>query len=798
MKGHIPQETTSFVGRSAELARLDLALAHHRLITLTGPGGVGKTRLAQRAAARASVGRVAVEQAVEQAAEQAVEQAVEQGAERRSERRAAGAYGAGPRDDFADLGGLGDGLADVGPAPRNNLADFSSAPRNDLADLAPIPPNGFPRPAEGSRFPDGTWWADLATLDSPHLLLATVSDAVDLADHSPRMPVEALCEWLADKRLLLVLDSCEHLVEACGPLVAELLSAAPGLTVLATSRRPLALAAEEVVDVDPLAADGQDALALFTQRVTSRLGPAPLAVPGAAEAAEAVCRQLEGIPLAIELAAAQVGPATVADIADRLGSRFDVLSRPDFVWPRRHRTLRTAIGWSHELCTPQERLLWARVSVFRGAFDLAAAEAVAAGGPLGAADVAPTLERLVAQSVLRRTDSEGVTESGGGTAGGDSGGDGQGGSGARYRMLDTIREYGHEWLRELGEHAATTRRHAEHFTGLARWADTNWSGNEQLRGYRLIEDAHPDLRATLDHWLAHDPARAAELAGCLVYFWTCCGHLKEARSYLEQALEAHTERDRARTRALIGLGATVTLQGEYGLAAEISAEVEAAAEAGGDKEDRIAVACLTGLLGMLIGKPRKALDSVREALGAAPGFAFDSPDRLRCTLVEVLSLTALGNFDEGRSRALELREHCVRTGEVWTRSYLDYQLSIVALFSGEPTEAIGYARTMLESKRLIGDAFGIALGLDLLAAALAAEGRAEQAASVYGTGGAYWRSVGHPQRGAPELQLVRERCEETARAALGEQAYAAAYTRGSTAHGPTALAAALRADSQGG
>lgn len=136
----------------------------------------------------------------------------------------------------------------------------------------------------------------------------------------------------------------------------------------------------------------------------------------------------------------------------------------------------------------------------------------------------------------------------------------------------------------------------------------------------------------------------------------------------------------------------------------------------------------------------------------------------------------------------------MRTGEVWTRSYLDYQLSLVALFSGAPTEAIGYARTMLESKRLIGDAFGIALGLDLLAAALAAEGRAEQAASVYGTGGAYWRSVGHPQRGAPELQLVRERCEETARAALGDQAYAAAYAQGSTAHGPTALTAALQTD----
>ncbi|MFF6958192.1 ATP-binding protein [Streptomyces sp. NPDC008317] len=714
MKGHIPQETTSFVGRTAELARLDMALAHRRLITLTGPGGVGKTRLALRAAARASVGRVAVEVAAEQ----------EPGADRR-----------------------------IGSA----------------------------EDTDSSRFPDGTWWADLATLDSPHLLLATVSDAVDLADHSPRGPVEALCEWLADKRLLLVLDSCEHLVEACAHLVGELLTAAPGLTVLATSRRPLASAVEELIDVAPLSAEGQDALAVFNQRVTGRLGHTPLAEPGAAEAAATICRRLEGIPLAIELAAAQVGPATVADVADRLGSRFDVLSRTGFVWPRRHQTLRTAIGWSHELCTPQERLLWARLSVFRGAFDLAAAEAVATGGPLRAADVAPTLERLVTQSVIIRTAPAEDASSGAGHR-------------ERYRMLDTIREYGGEWLRELGESAATARRHADYFTGLARWADGSWSSPDQLLGYRVIEDTHPDLRSALDHWLVHDPAQAAELAGLLVYFWTCCGHLKEARSYLERALELHTAQDRARARALTGLGATVTLQGDYALATEISAEVEAAAEAGGDQEERIAAACLTGLLGLLMGQPRKALDAVRAALGGAPGFAFDSPDRLRCNLVEVLSLTALGDFAEGRERALELREHCVRTGEVWTRSYLDYQLSVVALFSGAPTEAIGYARTMLESKRLIGDAFGIALGLDLLAAALAAEGRAEQAASVYGTGGAYWRSVGHPQRGAPELQLVRERCEETARAALGDQAYAAAYAQGSTAHGPTALAAALQPD----
>jgi predicted ATPase len=801
VKGSIPQETTSFVGRRPELVRVGDELARHRLITLTGPGGVGKTRLAQRAAAYAV------------------------------DRSAAAAYGGGP------------------------------------------------------GYEDGAWWADLSTLDDPHLLLATVSDAVDLADHSPRTPVEVLCEWLAGKRLLLVLDSCEHVVEECAYLVGELLTAAPGLTVLATSRRALGCRGEALVEVAPLPPDGPDALALFDARVAARSGRGPLDAPGAAGAAESICRRLEGIPLAIELAAAQVGPATVAEVAARLGARFDarpegassgpeltgeelpgapsggeltgeelpgeagpggwgpgglgpreagsgeaapggvgprgvpphgagpdgvppcgpqprdvpprdphphdvpppdaspvgtpsrldLLSRDDFVWPRRHRALRTAIGWSHELCAPLERLLWARLSVFRGTFDLAAAQAVTAGGPLAADQVAPTLDRLVAQSVVRRTRAADGTD--------------------QHLMLDTIREYGHSWLRELDEVTGTAQRHAEHFSGLAAWADAAWSTSDQLLAYRRIEDAHPDLRAALDHWLRHDPARAAELGGLLVYFWTCCGHLKEARDYLERALALHTAPDPARLRALTGLGATVTLQGDYPRAAEISAQVRAAAEAGGDRDERIGAACLAGLLGMMTGQAQQAVDVVREAVGAAagsaPAAAFGSPDRLRCALVEVLALTVLGSFEEGRARALELREHCVRTGELWTRSYLDYQLSIVALFSGEPADAAGYARTMLESKRLLGDAFGIALGLDVLAAALAAEGRAEQAASVYGTGAAYWRSVGHPQRGAPELEPVRARCEQTARAALGDTAYTSAFARGATANPQSALSTAL-------
>ena len=658
MKGYIPQEMSSFVGRSAELARLDALLAARRLVTLTGAGGVGKSRLAQRAAGRQSA----------------------------------------------------------------------------------------------DRFPDGVWWADLSELDTPDLLISTVSDAVDLADHSPRMPVEALCEWLADKRLLLVLDSCEHLTESVAHLAGEVLTSAPGLSLLTTSRRPVGCATEELVAVDPLPADGPDAVALFAQRA----GPGPMAVDGAERAARSICRRLEGIALAIELAAAQVGPLSVAEVDARLGSRFDLPARSGFVRPRRHLALRTTVGWSHELCAPLERLLWARLTVFRGPFDVSAARAVTSGGPLAADAVPGCLERLVAQSVVRR-------------------------DGARYRMLDTIREYGREWLRELGEQDTLAGRHAAHFLGLARWADRHWPEGDQVRGYRMIEDVHTDLRTALDHLLATEPEQAADLAGLLVFFWTCCGHLKEARRYLERVLAAPVAPGPARTRALSALGVTLTLQGEYEKAQRVSDEATGAARDDGDKEAQLAAAYVEGLLALLTGRPQDARRTVAHALAAAPGSAFDSPARLHCHLVEVFALTGLGRLAEARRRALELRGHCAGVGEVWTRSYLDYQLALMALFEAEPHDAAAHARTMLEAKRQLGDAFGTALGLDLLAAALAAQGDAENAARVYGYGGAFWRSVGHPQRGTPELRAIRETCEATARAALGEAAYDRAYALGADA-----------------
>ncbi|WP_329393435.1 NB-ARC domain-containing protein [Streptomyces lydicus] len=675
MVSSIPQESTSFVGRRNELRQLSAELTAHRLITLTGPGGVGKTRIAIRAARDAA-----------------------------------------------------------------------------------------------RQFPDGVCWADLWPLHGDGLLLATVCDAIGLADHTARAPAAALCTWLADKRLLLVLDSCEHLVDACRDLLGDLLTAAPHLTVLVTSRQPLDLAGERVTEIGPLPYTGDnDALALLADRAGSAAPGLHLTEPQHAAAADTICRRLEGIPLALELAGAQLAGSSVERIAERLATRFDTLDGDGLPRPPRHRTLRCAIGWSHELCTPLERLLWARLSVFRGTFDEDSAGAVCAGGPLTEDGVRTALAGLAAKSVVTR-------------------------KGGRYRMLDTLREYGRLWLGELGEVAALADRHAAHFVDFGRRAEQGWLGPEQVGWYRRVADAHVDLCTALDHLLVSAPERAQELSAAIGFFWSCCGHLHEARDYLARALAAHHGPSRARTRALWALGVAVLLQGDLPFADELGLACSRAALDSDDAEAVLAAGYLVGLTHLMAGRPMSAYTVAEQVLGPPPDAPFDSPGRLRCHLVRIFALTALGKLDQARAEATALRQGCVRRGEHWTRSYTDYQLSLISLFQGRAEESAEHARAMLAAKQGIGDKFGIALGLDLLAAAVAARGDGAAAARVYGSGQAIWRTVGHPQRGTPELRAVREECEQRARAAIGDAAYAETFRRASEERPGTSLARILAGD----
>ncbi|MFJ5879617.1 ATP-binding protein [Streptomyces sp. NPDC093088] len=690
VRGHLPDENPGFVGRRTELERVSAALAEHRLVTVTGVGGVGKTRLALRAAHRAA-----------------------------------------------------------------------------------------------ERYPDGAWWTDLGQLDGERLLVALVADSVDLADHTPGTSAAGLCRRLADDRLLLVLDSCEHLAEPCARLVAELLAAAPGLTVLATSRRPLGVAGEETIALDPLPPSGPDALALLSRAAGEDF-------PAAGPAGE-ICVRLEGIPLALELAAAQIRLQGAEAVRDQLGSRldappgarFDLLAHTERVWPSRHQTLRAAIGWSHELSTPLERLLWARLSVFRGPFDLASATAVCGGGPLDRATLPEALDGLVRSSVVRPPDAAG-----------------------RHRMLDTIREYGATWLDRTGEAGTVADRHAAHFRGLARLAETEWHGARQLRWYRTVDAHHTDLRTALDRLLRTDPDAALDLVGSVAFAWSCRGRLREARDGLEQALVLSEARGRVRARALWALGVTLVLQGEFGPAQDVSercarearhAEYAEPAEPAGTGAGRdrpgdltLDAAALAGLLALTTGRPTAADVVVGHVLDAARGGPADSAARLRCHLVRVFALTGLGRLAEARERALRLRALCEELDEHWTRTALEYQLALTGLLEGDPATASAHARAMLEGTRRLGASLGVALGLDVLATALAAAGEGERAADVSGTGEAYWRSTGQPRRGLPGLRALHEKYTDTVRASIGEPAYEEIFLRALTGLPQDGLDRALR------
>ncbi|MFE5598358.1 ATP-binding protein [Streptomyces coelicoflavus] len=664
MLSNLPEIPAGFVGRTRELDRLDVALRGHRLVTLTGMGGVGKSGLALRASHRV-------------------------------------------RDT--------DGRAVA------------------FAELWPLP---------GDR-----------------LLVATVADALDFSDHTAGDPVDALGTWLAHQAPLLVLDSCEHVTDGCRELVGRLLAASPGLTVLATSRQPLGLEGEHLVEVEPLPAD-TDAVELLRHR-TAALGR-PLEAGEDLVTAARLCRWLQGVPLAIELVADQVAERGAGAVERTLVSRMEIAGERGG-GPPRHRALRTTVGWSHELCTPAERLLWARLSVFRGPVDAGTVLAVCGGGPLDPALLSAALRGLERRSVLTRR-------------------------GDRYRMLDTVREYGRMWLDELNEVRGTAERHARCFLARAVRAEAAWLGPEQTRWYLWVEEAHADLCAALDHFLDTDPQAAVELAGLLGFFWSCCGHLPEAADYLTEALALPAPGGAVRSRALWALGVAQVLRGDTRAGGLLAEAGRREAEEAADTEGLLRSAYLAGLTHLLTGRPMAAGHTTDQALAQAPNAL--TQGTVMCRLVRVFALTGQGFLERARQEAESLRAECVALGEWWTRAYADYQLALIALFEDRSAHAVAHARSMLEGKRRIGDGFGLALGLDVLAAALAAEGAAEPAAEAYAVGETLWSSVGHPQRGTPELGPVRAHYESTVRALLGDERYETVTVR-SVVHGPETVLAEL-------
>ncbi|MFN8595358.1 MAG: BTAD domain-containing putative transcriptional regulator [Anaerolineae bacterium] len=465
--GQLPVSSTRFIGREREIDQITQLLQDARLVTLTGPGGCGKTRLAV-AAAQAR-----------------------------------------------------------------------------------------------SSFEHGAWFVDLSGLDEASLVIHTVATTLGVPETRGRALPDILTDYLRPKQLLLILDNCEHLLSACADLAQRMLDECPGVRLLATSREPLGLSDESVwlvpsLSVPSASADMAhvamaEAVQLFMARATEALPDFKIDEHNAATIAQ-ICRRLDGIPLAIELAAVRVKLLDAVQIAARLDDALQLLTRGQPMAASRHQTLRAALEWSYRLLQPREQQLFVRLAVFAGGCTLDDVEAICADDQLPAAEMLDLVSDLVDKSLV--TIAERVP-----------------GVAVRYRLLEPIRQYALECLRDLGGEAALRDRHLAYFTVFAEQADAQLKGADQLRWLQRLDREHDNLRAALD-WSGRAGTRSAiglRLAAALRLFWQRRTYLSEGRRWLESIIAKFDQRtteltpaiNRDLARALVACEWLGVYRGEY-------------------------------------------------------------------------------------------------------------------------------------------------------------------------------------------------------------------------------------------
>jgi non-specific serine/threonine protein kinase len=620
------------------------------------------------------------------------------------------------------------------------------------------------------RFPDGVWLVELAELRTAVSLLQAVGDTIGLREHSAQPREEVLAAFLAGKDLLLVMDSCERLAAPCADLAGTLLAAAPRLRILATSRQPLARPREHLLPLAPLsvrpacaAAGGAegipgDAVRLFLDRA-AKTAP-ELSQQGFDLSAVAdLCQRLDGIPLAIELAAARLRTLSLEQIRTMLDDRFGLLANHGRRGAPRHHALRTTIGWSHELCTPAERLLWARLSVFPAPFDLQAAQAVCVDRHLSTADIAPTLTSLAAKSLLTR--------------------DGRGAQ-CRYRMLDTVRDYGSTWLKSLDAHDDLERRHAAYYLSLVRRAEAAWSGPGQLAWHARMGRNHPHLRAALDFQLDHPShtKEALELAARLWFVWIGAGRLHEGRQYLERALNAHPAPCTERTRALCVYGWIASVQIDPSAATPYLAEAAADAARLGDPENAAFALQWQGQVAFLHGNWEQAIALLTRAIAQYGPKTPLNPGPLPARTALAAAWLARAHTREALTVLTEAHDMCVAAGEIWMRSHLDWLHAQADRSRGHFSTAIARSRDALWVQHAFHDVIGMAVTLEVLAGLRAALLDGEQAARLLGGALRLRRTYAVAVTGAPFLAAIRAQATRSATEQLGATRYERIFLEG--------------------
>lgn len=631
-----PKPMTRFIGREQSLRETRALLGTARLVTVTGPGGIGKTRLARTVLDRAA------------------------------------------------------------PA-----------------------------------FPDGATVVELADLEDGQEVAPAVASALAVPDQSTRSAVDQIVRHLTGRRTLLLVDNCEHVLEHVSRLVTDLLSAVDGLSVLTTSREPLGLPGEQILTLGPLdlpdpdvddaaAIDAAEAVQLVVDRARNLL-PEFAVTDDNRGAVVQLCARLDGMPLAIELAAARLRSLSVEQVLARLDARFTLLTggaRDDLA---HHRTLAALVDWSHDLCGAAEQLLWARLSVFPGTFDLDAAEDVGADEDLPRDDVLDVLDRLVAKSIVT-AQPHGPT--------------------MRYRLLVTMREYGLQQLDEGEARTAVKRRHRDHYLARAARMVDAWCGPHQPETLAAVREDHPNLIAALE-WSSSTPGEegtAARLASLLRYHWIAGGRLSEGRRWLERILQL-VDDGPERGDALWVAAWVCLIQGDRDRAGELLADCRRTAAALDDEVLAAHADHWTGLMHTFSGQMPTAIENYRsavtvferEGLDAAAGTAlFQQAMAQTYDGDHVAALRTCG-------RVVEISEP---HGEQWCRAYALWVTSICHWHLGDPQAAASAGRSALELQRGFRDGICIALTVELLAWVACRASEIERAARLVGAADAVWTQIG--------------------------------------------------------
>ncbi|WP_308170252.1 ATP-binding protein [Acrocarpospora catenulata] len=607
---------------------------------------------------------------------------------------------------------------------------------------------------------------DLARLQDPGLVRHTISTTFGIADQS--LDGDTLGEWLSGRNLLLVLDTCEHLVDTCAELVGELLNRAPKLRIIATSRRSLNTQGEYTVSIPPLTVPGDDpsespyqneAVELFRQRASAVVPDFTVDEENVASVAE-LCRRLDGIPLAIELAAVRLRALSVDQILGLLTDRFSLLAGASRTALPRHQTLRAAIGWSHELCEPAERLLWARLSVFAGDFELEAARYVCAGDSLPSERILEVITGLVDKSVLLSYSTV---------------------SGQRYKLIDTLRQYGEEWLAKLGETDTLKRRHRDYYLQLAERGEHAWSGPRQVHWFVRMRQEHDNIRVAVDYCLSQ-PGQVRiglELLSSLWYMWVACGFVREGRHYLERALDRSTEPSKERCKALWVLSYVRSAQGDITGAIESAEQCSSDAVQVGDSTSVILATKMQGTAAFLSNDLKKATALLGVAIEFHRGGRELNPGLLPAIGELALVLTAQGDMFEAETLLQDCLKVCHERGELWLRSYARWILSKIQAETDRLPEAVVSAKEALRIKRHFHDVPGVLLVLETIARLAVAEGQVEHAAYLLGAAEMNWHTFGKPQLGSAYLSSEYDKSLKECKEIMGEGAFQTMFDRGS-------------------